>query len=806
MKIHNIYNSVLVYKKYILFLIVSILLLTGCTDNLFYDGMSADVLKGELPVDFDCYVSDVVGTRGFEEGTNVKTSFDGGDVIHVVGVFETKKLTGSKDKEGNDEYEYGTQNRYGALMYNSKERKWLPLDGSQLTWPSTAMKGKFYAYYINGSNGLLTNDEHRATEIKMLSDITPATDPLTATSADDIEYGRAVKLNFNHICTHLTLIDLEPMVASSYFFKRDDVQDFNNAFRLTLGKDDKEQDALMFEFIQQPDTSYGDMVYISADAIEAKSIDENNVEKTITKANYFLQPGDYYQFSLSYPATASSTYPYLKYDYNSIPENVGGVGVTNIPPRLDAGTTYTLTITKSPGVTIVAPPDADGWDDAGIYYDVDVEEFLKAVCTKNSYYYDADTQILETTATGTRLLHNVNFEFNDYSEFKDPSFVPNISEDNVFDGDHHYISNLGSPLFRYNYGQIQNVGINTIKFTAVSRKEGDDNDKMNNIDKSRYGALCMWNRGNATISNVRVSDVDMTIKVSSDITADDNTSETHNIGCVLGSNTGKVNGVALSGKFKLTVQNDDGKADVNVSVLIGGFVGQNAGEAEVTDVSPLDNTMSVEIINECKGEIGSYSVGGVVGESSGIISDVIFSNMSIDGSKSDGITSYMGGIAGQLLVSDNLSHTAKVTSCSVGGSVKAGKVHLHDPLTTVSYIGGLVGADLGVPVTDCNASVSVNCSQEAVAGGIYAIGGAFGRIRDASDYTFGDIIAYGNALKGPSNSQVEGVTSYIGNFAGVVPSGQTWDNDYSDKNILVRKYTDIKDIGAALNSSNQKDE
>lgn len=783
--------------KTILYIVFMLPLFAGCSDDLF---LHSDDLNGERPIEFDFLLPDISGTRAFADGDNVKRKFESGDMIHVLGTFNTEFF-----EEGSDTKKTGKEKRYGALRYNGK--KWEAVAGSMLTWPTIATSGQFEAYYISGSDGVLTGDD--PSETYLLSDITPASDPLKAVSDANIGYGRAVRLNFHHICAHLTLIDLEPMVAMNYFFHTDYPLDpetkkelpFNNAFKISLGKsEDPEtegQPTLNFEFCQKPDESFDDFVYISADAIETETTDESGKAVVITKAGYFLEPGYYETFSLHYPATKPNTYNYLKYDYKKIPDNVRDTDVPNTPPNLEAGKSYNLTITKSSGVEMINPPTAGGWDESDVYFKVNVEEFLKAVNSKKDYFYE-DVQILQATADGVKLLHNVDFHNFRYSDLTD-NFRPNIDQGTVFDGNYHYIQNLASPLFRYNYGTIRNVGIKNIEINAVSYEKDNTNDDM-----SRHGALCMRNNINATISNVRIKDVNMNIAVKSLVRVEHpDGSETHNIGCVLGSNTGQVSGVALSGNFSLNVSGldeDDFEKNVNASVLIGGIVGQNAATGKIYDVSSYEGTPSFTITNACIGPIGSYSVGGVVGESTGIITGVILSNMTIDGSKSKGVTSYMGGMAGQLTVSSDLTYTAAISSCIAGGKITAGTTTPFGDITSGSYIGGIAGANKGVPVTDCRTTVSVYGSLNASENGIYATGGAFGRIREASKIE--DLIVYGAALVKPKPSGPAEM-NYVGNFAGIIPKEQNWDTDYAEKNIIVRVFNGIENIGASLDSNNQ---
>lgn len=764
------------FMKHTLSLLLALPLIAGCAENLYPD-RGPDSSGEELPIEFDFRMP---ATRGAEGTDNNKKSFAGGDVIHVLGTFNTEEL----QEDGT--YNQGSTKRYGAYEYDG--RKWVAQE-PKLGWPSVAVDGTFEAYYIGQSNGVLTD----LTEIRpiLLSDLTkkkdePYCDPLTAKTAD-VGYGHAVKMDFEHLCAYLTLVDLEPQVASSYWFYREK-KDFKNAFRFGMKWDaDKKPVEFVFEFCDVKDPDYKDLVYIASD------VDTDFPDGTVTYAHYFLEPGLYDTFRLCYPAGVSNTQNYLEYDYSRVPPQAGGNGTPNHEPDLKAGVAYKLTVTKSPGITIDSPSSGEDWHDGPPYIKVNVEKFLKAV-HNGTDYEENDVKILEATAEGTRLLHNVDFKYFNYADFEDPKFVPNIMEGNVFDGDYHYITCLGSPLFRYNYGTIRNIGICDIEIIAESY-EYEYGAETNNSDMSRHGALCMWNRSNATIHNVRVEDVTMNVTVRSAIGEGDDSSETHNIGGVLGSNTGNISEVALSGKFELNITGKEG-TPVNASVLIGGLVGQNAAEGTISDVSPLTSDLSIEITNSCESSFGAYSVGGVVGESSGFIEGVILSDVTIDGTASSGVISYIGGIAGQLTTTTS----ASIKACIVSGSVKAGTTKPYKSITSGSYIGGIAGADLDVSVLNCRTVVSVYGPDNGLLpdGVIYATGGAFGRIRSATTH-IENIIAYGSDLTGPHEDQMQ----YIGNFAGIVYKGQTWENSFSQNNILIRSFG-YAPVGIALDERNNE--
>lgn len=761
-------------KKICLFVAAALLLVPGACSvgDLPYAGRETEC-DGELPVEFDISLP---GTRAIE---NPKTKFTAGDVIHVEATFDAVY-----DGKHKDVY------RYGALVLT--EGRWVPVSGSGLTWPNTAERGTFRAYFISGSTGLLyipgSSEGSSATRTYHLSDITPDgsnsdqaqswSDPLEAKS-EVVEYGYAVRLDFKHICAYLTLKELEPMVSDEYWLTREDGEPFNNAFSLSLNEDN----TLEFKFFAESDPSYtvdGEpLVYISG---KSRNIEEAG--RTITVADYFLAPGDYSTFVLRYPTVAPASLSYMRYDYAKIPEGVGSG--ENIKPVLEAGHTYVLNVTKSPGTTVTMPPDGEGWDESDDYVKVDPKEFLEHVQNGTAYGTEYG-EILEQTPNGTRLRRNVDFggKF-DYWD----TFVPELPAGRTFDGDCHYIKQVGGPLFHYNHGTIKNLGIKGLTAEFVTY-EDDDEAK----DMSRLGGLCMWNRTTGIIENIRMSAVSMTAKLK---TADEEGQETHNIGCVAGSNSGRISQVALSGKLHLTVQNHEADA-MDATAIIGGVVGQNAGTGRIEDVTSLDGDLEILVENKCTGTQGAFYVGGIAGYSSAYIDGVILPDVTVDGRESEGVVSFMGCMVGELTVSDSETESnAGMTSCIVSGKVLGGKVRPSGYLTSVSYIGGLAGALMRVPVIGCRAAVSISGAEQAdaVEGVLYATGGAFGRIRTSTQVE--NIIAYGSRLAGPRSDDAAGVKGYIGNFAGIIPAAETWDDSYSGHNIVVRVFGTEENVGASL--------
>lgn len=776
-----------VFFKYIFPLLFVVATLTGCTDDLTVETGVHSSRDGELPVDFNISLPASIGTRGFLNTDEVKRMFQTDDVIHILGTFQVEYT------DENDQLQQETVKRYGALRFTGKQ--WEAVDESELTWPSTAVTGQFVAYYISESNGILTLEN--PSDLTMLSDVTPASDPLYASSAADIPYGFGVSLQFNHICAYLSMINMEPLVSDSYWFTATDgVYDsetmtpmtFNNAFVISLSTDSNGDPELNFNFTTSPDALYGNAIFIKGTPTTETDTEGNIIGDT--RVSYFLQPAYYETFTLNYPATPPNTYAYLKYDFKNVPPSIDGSEVMTNEPDLQGGITYTLDIQKSPGISIETPPTNSGWDESDDYFDVDVEDFLNAATKGEDYYYtDPDTgsqnQILEKTPTGSRLLHNVDFRNFDYADFEEEVML-DLSAGLVFEGGLHYIRNLGSPLFRYNQGTIRNLGIKDVN-CDIQSYETDDN----RTDMSRNGALCHFNEG-GTITNIRVYDVTLNVYIKSQ---DPEGQETHNVGGVVGSNTGAISDVWLSGTFNINVTGytgDEGGGSmttypVNAAVLIGGVSGQNAAQGIISNVEIINNC-TLNITNTCVGDLGAYSIGGIVGESSGFVSEVILPVVNIDSSRSKGVVSYIGGMVGQIQVSE--ASSTMLTGCIMGGTARAGATSKYGVLTSDSYIGGIAGSVLSATVTNCSSTFSIYGSNTVNPNVIYATGGIFGRVRNSDFYDYSHLTGYGSALEGPSQ--------YIGNFVGIAPDEQGWLDWYATintKSITVRQFTGLGDVG-----------
>ena len=690
---------------YNLVALITVLALSSCKEEADLSWqVSSD---GHCPVEFDFNIASLGATRALE-GT--KKNFSPGDVIHIVGHFSNNSGP--------------ICDSYGCMrMMNGKFQ---PVDGSMLVWPDLATEGSFEAYYIDGSSGILS--QNGQTETTFLSSLTLQTDPLYAQTTNSVAWGHTVELQFFHALTYLELINLDPGIADSFHFSKPEI---NNVFFLQRNGEN-----LSLNFRQVPNDR--DEVYISRNVYNVNSGGE-----VTAQVAFFLEPGDYSKFELK----TQNEENYLSFN-NSVTAEL----LANVP--------YILDVKRSQGVIFEDRKELE-WFDEEEGWKVDVPEFLEAVVTGQEYFENGE-QILEQTQNGTRLLHNVDFNFYD----EDLDFDPSIPSGLVFDGGQHYIFNVGKPLFRNNTGTILNLGINKIKAEVVS-EEHNEHDK----DNSRQGGLCCFNQSGGTIQNIRVKDVELTVKVNSD-----DSQESHNAGCLVGSNAGTMININIYGAYSLTVENDTESASVSASLYLGGLVGQNIGTVSgITELGGENTLTKLEVINKCKGENGAFYLGGASGQNSQVIDQVVIPNVEIDSRESMGSVCYVGGLVGRL-DSQASSLSAVLQSSTVSGNVYGGNCQRISD-NSASYAGGIAGGVYNVSVLDCRSVCSVVGFNSGLAQGvIYFTGGAFGRIFTVNQDIF-NITAWGDALSGASG--------YLGDFAGAIPQNQSYDADYQPNNMII---------------------
>ena len=710
------------YLYHIVLLLPLLAMLEGCKDDFLEEqGMS---LYGTVPVAFSIEEpSDIVETRGVE---NYKQRFNEGDVIHVQGTFVSK--------EGE------TATAYGAMTLSG--RKWVPVEGSTLYWPLEAVKGSFKAFYIYNSNYILVKDS--STPSVSLSDVQDGEDPLEGTK-EDVPYGYAVDMKFYHACTYLTLEKMEPNVTDYFWMMVPGTAGpIKNAYQLTLDRHGE----LKLEFISEADKARDNLVYISRPS-ESQTIEG----KTYSKASFYLAPGSYSYFDLR----TNNNFPFMSF-LNSLKEDL----LANHP--------YTLNVENAKGANFDSTTEVD-WDRESDGWKIDVKEFLRAVSTGNDYTvqdsYGNDVPILKKTGGTLLLMQNLDFEFYKDYGFDELGFFPDISNSTVFDGNLHYIKNVGHPIFRFNYGTIKNLGIQNVKSIVTAYEGSFENNYID--DFSRIGALCEWNRTDARIYNIRLEDVDMNIGIQAHDPQIQTSNDNFSIGGLCGDNSGSISEIAMKGNCNINVHAAATSGDyayVDANINVGGILGNHS--SYLSNVGPeSESSFSVTITNTCRGRedfgTGVFCLGGAVGQSTGNdISQVVINRVDIIASGSDGYQQYTGGLVGRLR-GDGYT----MSDCTVQGSLTCGTVSKFGETANnpFSYMGGIAGIVRGYAVSNCRAVCNLDSNSSPLSpDATYATGGAFGRIQ--MNCTILNNSAYGNVLTGPNPS--------IGTFAGIANSSYQW--------------------------------
>ena len=756
-----------------------LILLSGCRDE-WLPAPDEAVRGKDLPVDFNIEIDRGTETRGVLNES--KHSFESGDLLHVCAAYECV------DKDDNPRTEYV----YTMLQYSDEIRdgvhyngKWgTPAGGVPLHWPDDARTASFTACWLAGSDGPLSGN---VAEVRLFSSYSASEVPLFGT-AGNIEYGRAVTMRMERLFAHLTLTDIQDGISDDMWFTTPD-DNLKNAFTLQYNP---ETFTMTPEFRQVPDNNYRDndgnpLVYIKS---YAKYDIENDAEEGSTPGlSFFLAPGEYHQFSIRYPRSGTESSVYLNYtgDLSKIKLNAEGDEVG--PFKRNAR--YVFSILKSLGIEVNETPD-DGWDKRPPIK-IDVELFLKAVQNGQGYQeYDEESdqwvQILESTVEGTRLLQNISFNHRYYDVFES-GFEPAL--DLLFDGNYHYIYDMACPLFSQNNGTIANLGIRNAQTNEDEPLISSENKLCadgNTHDRSRNGIVVMHNTPYGTVDNIRVINVDMTVKIQTS-DPESPTQEAHNVALLVGSNQGTVRNVGLAGELNLTVENADG-APIIPRVMIGGAAGQNTGTiSNISDIESSEESNEefsepkVTITNRCHGTNGVYMAGGVVGNNTGNIEEVFLAELILDMSQSSGVESNLGGIVGQ---STESNVAPQIKGSIVRGEVKAGEVRSVIGISSHSYTGGVAGwANVQTIVDNCSVSVSVTGTENIDADVEYGQGGAFGVLTAKAGYPEGSIgmlSCYGETLAG--------FNGYTGNFAGIVPRGFGWDH-YTGQQINVKKHSDV---------------
>lgn len=721
-------------NKYIILLCITLACCFGsCQDDLgIHNGTSLRNPEEGLPVTFIAEAlpsMESVGDIASRANDPYKQIFEDGDFIHVSATFTLLNENGGLDENAE------TVSQYELLRFNKAANEWQSTDSQLLTWPWNADHGVFTAYFIGASDGLLNANDPK---VIALDTLTYLTDPLKAVS-EEIQYGHAVPLKFEHQCAKLTLTNV-PGDAIEFWAKADESNSqapINNQYEVKLTQTDTD------ETIEAQFTSTGENAHIAAQRTADNSL------------IFYLAPGNYYGMKLNY-----------RYNRPYRGLNIDGL------KDLEAGKTYVIDFTKHTG-SITIEDDDDGEEDPETNPDAvelvtpDINKFLQAIHDGSEYKDEESGQIiLADEGDGrTALLVNVDFQGNDFDDYDLPATAS-------FNGNGHYIKNIIRPLFNNVHGKISNLGVyNDIdNENPIIIEENMDPE----INASAVGAIareCQLSNDNpdeANIDNVRLGNITIYVKppLNADLVLD--------VGVAVGNCQGRVNNIRLAGNIKVEVATTDTEREIG-TVNVGGIIGQLTTTGHLSNVSRMEEETpgSITVISACPNEINDRNTGGLVGLSNGCIEDCILSNATVDASGTVGTMVYTGGLAGMARGTQGSHETTTngIFRSKFDGIIKCGLAYSEDYSEEGgeiaeghAYAGGAVGYAYwtdNIQDNEISGILEGPTDDEGFKpwdNSIYATGGLFGQIFESP--------TSGNTTRIELTNQYEGTNYYVGKIAG----------------------------------------
>lgn len=648
-----------------------------------------------------------------------------GDVIHVQSEFLNKDKT------------QVIETRYTALQY-VEEGKWEPMGNGRFAWPDDAEYGRFTAYYIHGSTGALTDyyneDDSETATMQRFSDLVDGTDPLVSVTEE--LYGHTVTLKFEHMLTHLTIIELDAGIEDELVFTVDSKKaaEFNNAkfcnaFQIKLNS---ETNKIEIEYTTvydrlnnqqtgggqtgggdeeiegdgQTDTGDGDNGQTDTGGGDNGQTDTGSGDGQSTPSGYaaliksqtvlvrdpltrresrqvgfFLEPGKIYDtFDILF-----SNHDYYIHYTNSSSQSKRG-------QELLANNRYTFNVKKSAGVTMATKPDQN-WDesDDNFFVVVDAEAFLRAINTNSEYSeYDKDkkewVQILEATTnpSGTLLKRNVKFANPYYHVFSYPDVKEN--EDGTTTEPYEFVPSVGG--------------------------DNEFDGGYHYID----GMCCpLFYENSGVIKNLGLSNV----TIGEDTYAkgdwksdtqynDDKTFKPYNYdstGAIATRNNGTVQNIRIK-NITINVEiNENGQQE---SHYVGALLGENDGY-----VASIYLSGEIKInVNKSQGKEATINIGGLAGQNKGTIMDVdqLVDNrpeikegqikpvqINITNSVTDSNGRYdIGGFVG-----NNGGKLNGINIPTTGDGCAAVTINSSQSNGSISYIGGIVGTAGSNEISSC---------------------------------------------------------------------------------------------------------
>jgi len=739
-------------KRYITFISCFIVLcgLLGCTDERWLENGSAAENAGGLPIEFVMDLAPIQPVTRADGTTNYgqKTEFVKDDIIQIVANFY------KKSEPGNDTFELMQGKSVSCILtYNGE--KWEDKSGANLYWPWDSEKADFTAFYYPGFDGVLSVG---STPSVLLDSLEVTTDPLMA-KVNDISYGNAVPLKFEHKCARLILTDLDAVTGGASYSElwmenlNSNTDNANtNAFSLKLSNtDDKLSLGFNFETVRDEN----DRVLIGGKT----AVDEKN-QDVANSMLFFLPPGDYSTVALT------RRFGHSLFSWDSVDDL----------NKLEAGKSYIVSLKDLLGY-ITIDNDDDWWDDENENYikpeegKFNLNDFLECVGNGRSYsYYEDGKRIVvleKITDKYIALKKNIDFNSQEFT-------LRNIDTGITFDGNGHFFKNVThNSIFNKIDGNVMNLGIIDSEVTDISLTE-EEVGAQGDYKANMFGLLARECLGN--IDRIRLSNIKIHVSSLEE-------GGTFMVGALIGENNlSPITNIEVNGNITVTVNDKV----FNGSMILGGLVGQNGKDASLESVTVYDNA-KISVTNNTQITKGSVYTGGLVGLSSSDIKNCkVLAD--VDASGATGIWVYTGGVVGSLrnstdsAGSENLDTAEeknphiKLENSQNIGTVIGGRclqnVTEDEAASGHSSTGGLVGYSLRADITNSLVSGTVSSTIEVEEGKseYYTIGGVVGAVRavkseDVYDYP----VVRDNSIYANVKSQPNKTFCFVGWLAGIAP-------------------------------------
>ena len=727
-----------------------------------------------------------------------------GDAIQITAVFNGEKITDKNSKQ-----------QYCCYKYNSTLDEWEPdVPVNKLMWPVGVESATFTAYYVEGIKGAFSGGTEVRDTVFLLGNIEEGSDPLYCTF--HAGYGESVHLNFQHLCTHLTLADVKTEISDIYWLYGNagteaSASEIPNAYKLEY---DAAANKLKFSFVESLKSTTGGSVdkltgehYVVS---RKRSVDKDGsgwvdfyLAPSTKSEGETREPDATYTYGKNCKLNYVNNHPYLSFTSDEL-------------DTLQAGIHYELSVERNTG--IVPEPQTDFPDKPGDTSGyVHIPDLLAGIVSNSDVTDETGQLVLKSTGeTYPRLLRDVDFhDFNplDYirgtgnfdpakgegetpvpKNFRTgphPDWKLPRMEGNILDGDYRSFLHVAYPIFySVENGEIYNLAIRDSKLDITvkdiqrmdSVKIQGDNATEGAINTD-FGILAAIFRGK--VSALLLDKVDMTVHLDSCLLSG-SAGVTYSIGCVAGrqaaSTVGKatiIENVELRGDVKLTVQTDgdEGMLNSRQDICVGIIAGQSGAtidgvtcaESSLTDTKvPGKCTLSLPIYSQA-----NVKAGGLVGKEVMTMQDASGINVEVNASQLNAAQCYIGGLVGEI-VNENTSY-GKLFDCTANVAVTGGISHgINDITYSYSYCGGIAGKASTVEIKRITIRGTVKGGTETVEQPtnanmmVFATGGGFGyvSVSKEADLQYCRVGA-GVTAASLSTSGIWG--NHTGCFAGMTP-------------------------------------